>query len=104
MGMSTNQPRRPAGAPTGGQWAPAQHDEADIDLLASPTLGEMLADNANSAKFVRELAATIDAPAVAARALHGLSTKKGDADPVGHLRRSLTSLRHKRGDPPKSQP
>ena len=30
--MSTGQPRRPAGTPTGGQWAPAQHAEADIDL------------------------------------------------------------------------
>ena len=30
--MSTNQPRKPAGAPTGGQWAPTSHDEADIDL------------------------------------------------------------------------
>ena len=32
MGMSTNQPRKPAGTPSGGQWAPAAHDEADIDL------------------------------------------------------------------------
>ncbi len=32
MGMSTNQPRKPAGTPSGGQWAPATHDEADIDL------------------------------------------------------------------------
>ncbi len=30
--MSTGQPRRPAGTPAGGQWAPAQHAEADIDL------------------------------------------------------------------------
>jgi hypothetical protein len=30
--MSTNQPRKPAGAPVGGQWAPVAHDEADIDL------------------------------------------------------------------------
>ena len=30
--MSTNQPRKPAGTPVGGQWAPAAHTEADIDL------------------------------------------------------------------------
>ena len=30
--MSTNQPRRPAGTPAGGQWASAAHDEADIEL------------------------------------------------------------------------
>ena len=34
--MSTNQPRTPAGVPTGGQWAPGQHDETDISLGASP--------------------------------------------------------------------
>lgn len=102
--MSTNQPRRSPGTPAGGQWAPAQHDEADINLPISPTVTEMLADNANSAKFVRELAATIDAPAVAARALHELSTKKGDADPTGGLRRSLTGLRHKPTQPSQSQP
>lgn len=26
------QPRKPAGTPVGGQWAPTAHDEADIDL------------------------------------------------------------------------
>jgi len=31
--MSTvNQPRRPAGQPTGGQWAPIGHDEPDVVL------------------------------------------------------------------------
>jgi hypothetical protein len=30
--MSANQPRKPAGTPVGGQWAPAAHTEADIDL------------------------------------------------------------------------
>ena len=30
--MNTNQPRRPAGTPAGGQWAPTTHAEADIDL------------------------------------------------------------------------
>jgi len=30
--MSTKQPRKPAGTPAGGQWATAQHSEADIDL------------------------------------------------------------------------
>ena len=30
--MSTGQPRRPAGTPAGGQWAPSPHAEADIDL------------------------------------------------------------------------
>jgi len=34
--MSTNQPRKPAGTPVGGQWAPGQHDEADIVLSPSP--------------------------------------------------------------------
>ena len=29
---NTNQPRRPSGTPSGGQWAPTAHDEADIDL------------------------------------------------------------------------
>jgi hypothetical protein len=28
--MSTNQPRRPAGTPAGGQWAPSRHDEAEV--------------------------------------------------------------------------
>lgn len=37
--MSTNQPRKPAGTPAGGQWAPAAHDEADIDLAAPATSG-----------------------------------------------------------------
>ena len=36
--MSTNQPRKPAGVPTGGQWAPTAHDEADIEL--GPTMTE----------------------------------------------------------------
>ena len=30
--MSTNQPRKPPGTPAGGQWAPSQHDEPDIDI------------------------------------------------------------------------
>lgn len=30
--MSTNQPRKPAGTPVGGQWAPATHAEPDVDL------------------------------------------------------------------------
>ena len=34
--MSTNQPRKPAGIPTGGQWAPTAHDEADISLGPPP--------------------------------------------------------------------
>jgi len=34
--MSTNQPRRPAGVPVGGQWAPTSHDEADIELPVGP--------------------------------------------------------------------
>ena len=33
--MNQYQPRKPAGVPTGGQWAPMSHDEADIDLLPS---------------------------------------------------------------------
>ena len=34
--MSTNQPRKPAGTPVGGQWAPVAHAEVDIDLAAKP--------------------------------------------------------------------
>jgi hypothetical protein len=30
--MGTNQPRKSAGTPVGGQWAPAHHDEADVTL------------------------------------------------------------------------
>ena len=32
---NANQPRRPAGTPAGGQWAPTAHDEADVDLPIS---------------------------------------------------------------------
>ena len=32
--MSTNQPRKPAGAPAGGQWAPMAHAEPEVDLAA----------------------------------------------------------------------
>ena len=35
--MSTNQPRKPFGTPAGGQWAPAQHAEADVDLGPATT-------------------------------------------------------------------
>lgn len=35
--MSTiNQPRKPAGTPVGGQWAPTAHAEADISLATQP--------------------------------------------------------------------
>ena len=34
--MSTYQPRKPAGTPVGGQWAPMAHAEADIDLSPRP--------------------------------------------------------------------
>ena len=34
--MSASQPRRPAGTPAGGQWAPAQHAEADVELPQQP--------------------------------------------------------------------
>ncbi len=37
MGMSTNQPRRSAGTPVGGQWAPVQHNEADVELGLTAT-------------------------------------------------------------------
>lgn len=42
--MSTNQPRKPAGTPVGGQWAPATHAEPEVDLGAQgasipPTVG-----------------------------------------------------------------
>jgi len=30
--MTTGQPRKPAGAPVGGQWASIEHDEADVEL------------------------------------------------------------------------
>jgi len=30
--MTTNQPRKPAGTPAGGQWAPVAHDEPDVKL------------------------------------------------------------------------
>jgi|GEM_PF-4905787 hypothetical protein len=33
--MSTNQPRRPAGTPAGGQWAPMGHCEPEIELAAA---------------------------------------------------------------------
>jgi len=39
--MSTNQPRKPAGIPTGGQWAPAAHDEPDISLRPSRPLKQI---------------------------------------------------------------
>lgn len=35
--MSTNQARRPAGTPAGGQWAPSAHAEADIKLAPQIT-------------------------------------------------------------------
>ena len=37
--MGANQPRRPAGTPSGGQWAPTAHDEADVDLLGDEPRG-----------------------------------------------------------------
>lgn len=44
MGMSANQPRKPAGTPVGGQWAPTQHEEADIDLgPTGPTMTQLSA-------------------------------------------------------------
>jgi hypothetical protein len=36
--MSTNQPRKPAGTPVGGQWAPMAHAELDVEL---EDLGEL---------------------------------------------------------------
>jgi hypothetical protein len=45
--MSTNQPRKPAGTPAGGQWASAQHDEADIEL--GPTTARERGDKRRSA-------------------------------------------------------
>lgn len=36
--MSSNQPRKPAGTPAGGRWAPATHAEAQVDLY--PTMSE----------------------------------------------------------------
>ena len=33
--MSVDQPRRPAGTPVGGQWAPAAHAEPEVELLSS---------------------------------------------------------------------
>lgn len=37
---ATTQPRRPAGTPTGGQWAPGRHDEDDIELPVGPRSGQ----------------------------------------------------------------
>jgi hypothetical protein len=37
--MGANQPRRPAGTPSGGQWAPAAHDEADVEVLGEGLRG-----------------------------------------------------------------
>lgn len=31
--MSKNQPRKPAGTPVGGQWAPTAHEEPEVTLL-----------------------------------------------------------------------
>ena len=44
MSMSTNQPRKPPGTPAGGQWAPSQHIEADVDFgptMTSPATTEL---------------------------------------------------------------
>jgi hypothetical protein len=37
--MNVDQPRRPAGTPAGGQWAPAAHSEPEVELRSpdSPT-------------------------------------------------------------------
>jgi hypothetical protein len=57
--MSTNQPRKPAGTPAGGQWAPMAHDEADIELGAPGRTGNTatpeMADNDEVADRVRAL-------------------------------------------------
>ena len=37
--MGANQPRRPAGTPSGGQWMPAAHDEADVGVLGDGLRG-----------------------------------------------------------------
>ena len=34
--MSANQPRKPAGTPVGGQWAPMLHAEPEVDLGHRP--------------------------------------------------------------------
>ena len=39
--MNRAQPRVPAGAPTGGQWAPSQHAETDITLDPAMTLAQV---------------------------------------------------------------
>ena len=39
--MSTNQPRKPAGIPAGGQWAAMTHAESDVDLSPAQPLREI---------------------------------------------------------------
>jgi hypothetical protein len=34
--MSTTQQRKPAGTRAGGQWAPSQHDEPEVQITRSP--------------------------------------------------------------------
>lgn len=52
--MSTNQPRRPAGTPAGGEWAPAGHDEADISLEVPRATADETEVDAALALFSKE--------------------------------------------------
>ena len=51
--MSTNQPRKPAGIPSGGQWAPAQHAEIE-DIDVSPPAATAACRRANWEKLDSE--------------------------------------------------
>ena len=74
--MILAQPRRPAGVPTGGQWAPAHHDEPDGVCLGAVGLDEVdeIVPQANSPEKV---VLTVDAIA------DGCSTSKEIADALG---------------------
>lgn len=63
--MSTNQPRKPAGTPAGGQWAPTTHAETDIDLSNVTSLDirrttNMFGELSEQAR--RRLEAVVEAP------------------------------------------
>ena len=60
--MARTQPRRAAGTPVGGQWAPSSHDEPDIDLRAHPKRRAAMAVAAAVPLALSASAATAQAP------------------------------------------
>jgi|GEM_PF-5029081 hypothetical protein len=67
--MSKNQPRKPAGTPAGGQWAPAPHAEPEITLRPVGALrpgdlvdlkGDQFADDGDNAALEYEYAEVLD--------------------------------------------